>query len=82
MTGPSPDQIRAAYDSPAQRTGRAIVERQVELNEIRTTAGLPVHTTHDQLLAAIRAMISDKTDLLATVTRLRDELRARTEGES
>jgi hypothetical protein len=53
VTGPSLDQIRTAYDSPAQRLGRAIVERQVELNEIRTALGLPVNTPHDQVIATI-----------------------------
>lgn len=82
MTGPSEEQLRRAARSPEQTLTLAVYKRQRDLNEIRDALCLPIHTTHDQLLAAIRAMISDKTDLLATVTRLRDELRARTEGES
>ena len=56
MTGSSEARIRAAYDSPAQRTGRAIVERQIELNEIRQALDLAANTPHVQVITAIRAL--------------------------
>lgn len=62
MTAPTPDDIRAAYNSPSQRAGRAIVERQVQLNEIRVTLGLPVGTPHDQVLATITELRKGNRD--------------------
>jgi hypothetical protein len=56
VTTPSPDQIRTVYDSPAQRLGRAIVERQIELNEIRQALDLAANTPHVQVITAIRAL--------------------------
>jgi hypothetical protein len=61
--------FQAAAEQPEQALARAIYERQRELNEIHTAAGVPDGLTHEQTLVFL-AGIGGKLDRVATLAVL------------